>query len=116
MIPGFKIPPIPPHLLTATTTTPNERSENKPGHIEILDPPVLPIYFEKITHVGKKLTVLHDNLGFTYSNHYTTCGDGLSPQKVVWRCSQKYKQCKASCVVENNKIVLRKNFHNHSAS
>ena len=113
IIPGFL-----PLLLTPTKNpeivfTKNNDIKSGPN-VEVLDPPASPIYVMKQT-ANKKLTVLHDNLGFTYSNCYTTSGDGLGPQRVVWRCSQKYKQCKASCVVENGKIIQRKNFHNHAA-
>ena len=77
------------------------------GQDEFLQYPVTPIYLEKSCN-GKPAIVLQDQ-NYTYSNRFATYGG----QRIVWRCSQKYKRCKASCVVENEKIIIRRNFHNH---
>ena len=102
-----------PGVIRASIMSFTPLSSSKDPQVQVLDPPVDPVYVEKINNVGKKLTTLHDDLGYTYSNPYVTNKDGFGPQK-VWRCSRKYKHCKASCMVdENNKIVLRRNQHNH---
>ena len=82
------------------------------GHVQYLDPPVIPTFFEK-PHREKTAIVLRDELGYTYNKSKP----GLENQfnlKSTWRCSMKSKKCKATCVLENNQIIERRNVHNHN--
>ena len=80
------------------------------GHVEHLDPPVPTAYIGK-NHCGKITMILQDDFGYTYSSKYTD----KSNSRVTWRCSQKNtRKCKASCVVEFEKIIMKRNLHTHS--
>ena len=80
------------------------------GNVEYLDPPATPVYLETITPNHKQAIILQDELNYTYSNKVQYSRS----QKVSWRCSLKSsKRCKCSVIVENDRIIVRRNFHNH---
>ena len=83
-----------------------------PGVVQFLDPPVIPTFFEK-PYRDKTAIVLRDELGYTYNKSKP----GLENEfnlKILWRCSNKSKQCKATCVVLNDQIIKRRYLHNHN--
>ena len=61
--------------------------------------------------MGKNSIVLQDDLGYKYYSRYQKTNN---PTVYIWRCSQRNtRKCRATCIVENELIIMRKNPHNH---
>ena len=80
-----------------------------PGNLEYLDPPVIPVYLEVIKRHSKPSKILQDELSYTYSKD----NQKTRSQRITWRCSLKNKKCKCVAIVENDRIIMRRNLHNH---